>query len=207
VNSRTHWDHVYRTKSGDEVSWYRPQLERSLAVIEAVAPDRAAAIFDVGGGDSTLVDDLVGRGYRDLTFLDIAPAGIAVARARLGAAADRVTWLQADIVAADLPERRFDLWHDRAVFHFLTDPAQRAAYVRQVLHAVRPVGHVVVATFGPAGPDQCSGLPVMHYDAPSLHREFGGGFRLVDSATELHRTPRGATQQFTYCFCRVAAAT
>lgn len=207
MNSRTHWDHVYRTKSGDEVSWYRPHLERSLAFIESVAPDRAAAIIDVGGGESTLVDDLVARGYRDLTVLDIAPAAIAVARARLGAAADRVTWLQAGIVAADLPERRFDLWHDRAVFHFLTDPAQRAAYVRQVLHAVRPGGHVVVATFGPAGPDQCSGLPVMHYDAPSLHREFGGGFRLVDSATELHRTPRGATQQFTYCFCRVAAAT
>lgn len=207
MNSRTHWDHVYRTKSGDKVSWYRPHLERSLAFIESVAPDRAAAIIDVGGGESTLVDDLVARGYRDLTVLDIAPAAIAVARARLGAAADRVTWLQADIVAADLPERRFDLWHDRAVFHFLTDPAQRAAYVRQVLRAVRPGGHVVVATFGPAGPDQCSGLPVMHYDAPSLHREFGGGFRLVDSATELHRTPRGATQQFTYCFCRVAAAT
>jgi SAM-dependent methyltransferase len=203
VNPRTHWDRVYRTKAADEVSWYRAHLERSLAFIEAATPDRDAAIIDVGGGESTLVDDLVARGYRNLTVLDIAPAAIAVAKARLGARANQVTWLAADILAADLPAQRFDVWHDRAVFHFLTDSAQRAAYVRQVLHAVRPGGHVIVAAFGPEGPEQCSGLPVMHYDASSLHGEFGAGFRLVDSATELHRTPRGATQQFTYCFCRV----
>jgi SAM-dependent methyltransferase len=206
VDALAHWDDVYRTKAADEVSWYRPHLERSLAFIESVAPDRNAAIIDVGGGESTLVDDLVAKGYRDLTVLDIAPTAIAVAKARLGATADRIAWLQADIVTAALPARRYAVWHDRAVFHFLTDPALREAYVRQVLHAVRPGGHVIVATFGPEGPEKCSGLPVMHYDAPSLHGEFGGGFRLVDSATELHHTPHGVTQQFTYCYCRVESA-
>jgi SAM-dependent methyltransferase len=203
MDSRTHWDRVYRTKAADEVSWYRPHLDRSLGFIEAVAPDRGAAIIDVGGGESTLVDDLVSRGYRDVTVLDIAPAAIAGARARLGALSDRVHWLRDDITTVDLPSRRFDVWHDRAVFHFLTEADLRAAYVRQVLRAVKPGGHVVVAAFGPEGPEKCSGLTVMHYDAPGLHREFGGAFRLVDSATELHRTPAGATQQFTYCFCRV----
>ena len=206
MDPRQHWDAVYRKKAADEVSWYQPHLERSLAFIEAVAPDRDAAIIDIGGGESTVVDDLVARGYRDVTVLDIAPSAIAGAKARLGPAALRVHWLHADITAVDLPARRYDFWHDRAVFHFLTDPGQRATYVRQTLRAVRPGGHVVVATFGPEGPEKCSGLPVMHYDAAALHDEFGGGFRLIDSAVELHRTPAGATQQFTYCFCRVDSA-
>jgi SAM-dependent methyltransferase len=188
------------------VSWYRSHLERSLAFIDEVAPDRDAAIVDVGGGESTLVDDLLARGYRDVTVLDIAASAIERARKRLGEAAARVRWLEADITTAELPAHRFDVWHDRAVFHFLTDPAQRAAYVRQVLRAVRPGGHVVVATFGPEGPEKCSGLPVQRYDAPALHGEFGAAFRMIDSAVELHLTPAGATQQFTWCFCRIEAA-
>ncbi len=203
MSTRAHWDHVYRTKPADQVSWYRPHLERSLAFIEAVAPDAAAAIIDVGGGESTLVDDLVARGYRDVTVLDVAPSAIAAAKARLGAAAARVQWLVADITTVELPLQRYDLWHDRAVFHFLTRPEDRAAYVRQALRAVRPGGYVVVATFGPQGPEKCSGLPVVRYDADRLHDEFGPAFRLADSAVELHRTPAGAVQQFTYCFCRI----
>ena len=203
MSSRSHWDAVYRTKPADQVSWYRPHLERSLAFIERVAPDRTAAIIDVGGGESTLVDDLVARGYADVTVLDIAPTAIAGAKVRLGAAAERVHWLAADITTAELPAARYDVWHDRAVFHFLTRHEDRAAYVRRALRAVRPHGYVVVATFGPEGPEKCSGLPVVRYDADRLHDEFGAAFRLVDSTVELHRTPAGATQQFTYCFCRV----
>jgi 2-polyprenyl-3-methyl-5-hydroxy-6-metoxy-1,4-benzoquinol methylase len=203
TDARSHWDSVYRTKAADEVSWYRRHLERSLAFIEAAAPDRAAAIIDVGGGESTLVDDLLARGYRDVTVLDVAPSAIAGAKARLGADARHVHWLVADITEVELPAQRYDVWHDRAVFHFLTRPEDRAAYGRQALRAVRPRGHVVVATFGPEGPQKCSGLPVVRYDANHLHEEFGAAFRLIDSATELHRTPAGVIQQFTYCFCRI----
>jgi SAM-dependent methyltransferase len=207
VGSRTHWDAVYTAKAADQVSWYRAHLERSLIFIESIAPDRGAAIIDVGGGESTLVDDLLARGYTDVTVLDIAPSAIAGARARLGAAAARVHWREADITTVELPAQRYDVWHDRAVFHFLTRAEDRAAYVRQTLRAVRPQGYVLVATFGPEGPDKCSGLPVVRYDADHLHGEFGGAFRLVDSAVELHRTPAGAVQQFTYCFCRVGGGT
>lgn len=206
MDDRQHWDSVYRTKAADQVSWYRSHLERSLEFIERVAPDRHTPIVDVGGSESTLVDDLLARGYRDVTVLDIAASAIEHSKARIGAAAAGVHWLEADITAVELPERRFGVWHDRAVFHFLTDAAQRAAYVRQVVRAVRPGGHVVVATFGPQGPEKCSGLPVLRYDATALHDEFGAAFRVVDSAVELHTTPAGATQQFTWCFCRVEAA-
>ena len=198
-----HWDTVYRTKAVDAVSWYRPHLERSLALIERVAPDRAAAVIDVGGGESTLVDDLVAGGYRDVTVLDISGAAIDFARGRLGERGANVTWITSDVTRAVLPPRRYDVWHDRAVFHFLTDPERRAAYVRQVAASVRPGGHVIVATFGPEGPTKCSGLDVVRYDADALHGEFGGKFRLVQSDTEVHTTPAGAAQQFLYCLCRV----
>lgn len=206
MHSAEHWEKVYATKRPDEVSWYRAHLDVSLRLIEEAAPDRGARILDVGGGESTLVDDLVARGCRDVTVLDVAPLAIAAAKARLGAAAERVHWLVADITAVELPPQRYDLWHDRAVFHFLTRPEDRAAYVRQALRAVRAGGYVVVATFGPQGPEKCSGLPVVRYDADRLHDEFGPAFRLADSAVELHRTPAGAIQQFTYCFCRVDQA-
>jgi 2-polyprenyl-3-methyl-5-hydroxy-6-metoxy-1,4-benzoquinol methylase len=200
---RSHWDAVYRAKAADTVSWYRPHLERSLALIQRVAPERSAAIIDVGGGESTLVDDLLAKGYGDITVLDISPTAIEVARKRLGARGAGVHWLTADVTRAMLAPRRYDVWHDRAVFHFLTDRAQRAAYVRQVAAAVKPGGHVIVATFGPEGPTKCSGLDVVRYDAGSLHGEFGGHFRLVESRTEMHQTPAGAPQQFLYCLCRV----
>ncbi|HEY6862616.1 MAG TPA: class I SAM-dependent methyltransferase [Burkholderiales bacterium] len=200
---RNHWDTVYRTKAAETVSWYRAHLERSLALIERVAPVRSAAIIDVGGGESTLVDDLLGKGYRDVTVLDISAAAVDFSRKRLGARAEAVAWITADVTRAALHPRRYDVWHDRAVFHFLTDPAQRAAYVRQVASSVKPGGHVIVATFGPEGPEKCSGLDVVRYDADALHGQFGAQFKLVESDTEVHRTPAGATQQFLYCLCRV----
>ncbi len=184
------------------MSWYRPHLDRSLELIEAASPDHAASIIDVGGGESTLVDDLLDRGYQNLTILDVSQTALNVTRARLGENGAAVHWICADVTGADLPTHSFDIWHDRAVFHFLTAAEQRIAYVQLVARAVRPGGHVIVSTFGPEGPMKCSGLDVARYDADSLHGEFGEGFRLIESSKELHRTPFGTTQQFLYCYCR-----
>lgn len=203
MDRKAHWEKVYGTKAPDAVSWYRPHLETSLALVERAAPERGAAIIDVGGGASTLVDDLLERGYRNLTVLDISQKAIDAARKRLGAAAEGVRWVAGDVTEAALPAQAYDLWHDRAVFHFLTASEQRAAYVRQVLHAVKRGGHVFISTFGPEGPVKCSGLDVMRYDAEVLHAEFGARFRLVESSKEIHRTPFGTTQQFLSCYCRV----
>ncbi len=196
-----HWDKVYGTKAPHQVSWFRPHLETSLALIErATRGDRSSSIIDVGGGASTLVEDLIERGYQKVTVLDISQAALDVAQKRLGDAARSVQWLQADVVQASVPACSFDAWHDRAVFHFLTTPQQRLAYVQKVTSAVRPGGHIIVSTFGPDGPTRCSGLDAMRYDAESLHGEFGARFRLVESSKELHNTPSGTSQQFLYCY-------
>ncbi|WP_347262000.1 class I SAM-dependent methyltransferase [Rudaea sp.] len=204
MDPRSHWEKVYGTKRPDQVSWYRPHLELSLALIEEAAPNRDANIIDVGGGESTLVDDLIAGGYRHVSVLDLSSTALAVARARLGQDAERVEWLAGDVTTSPLPKGRYDVWHDRAVFHFLTRAADRVAYVKQVAHAVKRGGHVVVATFGPEGPTKCSGLDVVRYDADALHDEFGVNFHLVKSLSEQHRTPAGHFQQFTYCYCKVA---
>jgi 2-polyprenyl-3-methyl-5-hydroxy-6-metoxy-1,4-benzoquinol methylase len=201
MDTQSHWERVYDTKAPTEVSWFKPHLDTSLSLIERVAGDRSTSIIDVGGGQSTLVDDLIARGYSNVTVLDIARTAIEHAKQRLGSASDRVKWLIADITQTDLPARSYDVWHDRAVFHFLTEPEQRRAYVRQVAGAIKPGGHVIVGTFGPEGPNKCSGLDVMRYDADSLHGEFGSHFRLIESSRELHKTPFGSTQQFLYCYC------
>lgn len=203
MDAQNHWEKIYTEKAPTAVSWYRRHLETSLELIERVALDRSSSIIDVGGGESTLVDDLLARGYEDITVLDISRTAIDANRKRLGDASDRVHWLVADITHGDLPPSRYDVWHDRAVFHFLTAPADRLAYVGQVARAVKNGGHVIVSTFGPEGPTKCSGLEVVRYDAESLHREFGVHFRLLGSSKELHHTPFGTTQQFLYCYCRV----
>jgi SAM-dependent methyltransferase len=203
VDTKTHWDKVYTTKAPDAVSWYRAHLETSLALIERAVDARSASIIDVGGGESTLVDDLLLRGYKNVTVLDVSQGAIDLTKGRLGAAAEQVRWLVADITKIELELGAYDLWHDRAVFHFLTDREQRTAYVRQVARSVKPGGHIIVSTFGPEGPTKCSGLEVMRYDAESLHREFGARFRLIESSKEVHHTPFGTTQQFLYCYCRI----
>lgn len=203
MDARAHWEKVYQTKAPDAVSWYRAHLEKSLALIERAAATPSDSIIDIGGGESTLVDDLLLRGYKNLTVVDISQTAIDTTKRRLGAAAEQVHWLAGDIFEIELEARAYDLWHDRAVFHFLTTPEQRAAYVRQVIRAVKPGGHVIVSTFGPEGPTKCSGLEVMRYDAESLHGEFGARFRLAESSKELHQTPQGVTQQFLYCYCRL----
>jgi 2-polyprenyl-3-methyl-5-hydroxy-6-metoxy-1,4-benzoquinol methylase len=200
MDTQAHWERVYATKAPTEVSWFRPHLETSLSLIERIAGDLSVSIIDVGGGECTLVDDLIGRGYRNVTVLDISRTAIEHTQKRLDSASQRVTWLVADITEVGLPAHSYDVWHDRAVFHFLTDPAQRLAYVRQVSSAVKPGGHVIVGAFGPEGPSKCSGLDVVRYDAGSLHAEFGARFRLMESFKELHSTPFGTTQQFLYCY-------
>jgi SAM-dependent methyltransferase len=203
MNTSVHWEHVYATKKPDQVSWYRPHLDVSLRLIAAAASEQPARIIDVGGGESTLVDDLLERGYGDVAVLDLSATAIEVAQRRLGSKAEAVQWLHGDVTTFPLPRNGYDIWHDRAVFHFLTKAGERAAYVRQVGHCVRRGGHVVVATFGPAGPTQCSGLDVVRYDADSLHAEFGARFELVDHVEEAHQTPWGSIQQFVYCYCHV----
>jgi 2-polyprenyl-3-methyl-5-hydroxy-6-metoxy-1,4-benzoquinol methylase len=203
MDARTHWEKVYTSKAPDQVSWYRAHLETSLALIEESARSRDDSIIDVGGGESTLVDDLLARGFQNITILDVSQVAMDVTRKRLGQVADRVHWLLADITQTELEPKAYNVWHDRAVFHFLTAPQQRVAYVRQVARSVKPGGYVIVGTFGPDGPTSCSGLDVVRYDAESLHDQFGSGFQLIDSSKELHNTPFGTTQQFLYCYCRV----
>lgn len=198
---KNHWEQVYRTKNPQAVSWFQPEAAVSLRLIRA-ATDNRAAVIDVGGGASTLVDGLLDAGYRDLTVLDLSGAALTAARARLGPRAAGVHWLEADVLPAPLPAQAYDVWHDRAVFHFLTAAEDRAAYVRQVLHAVRPGGHVIVASFAEDGPRQCSGLPVMRYAPGELHAQFGAPFELLHHEREAHQTPGGTVQQFVYCFCR-----
>ena len=199
MDSKAHWEAIYRTKRPDQVSWFQPEATMSLALIRRIAPDPTVAIIDVGGGASRLIDGLLAAGYRELCVLDLSPTALAEARRRVGPAGAAVTWLEADVLEATLPPAAFDVWHDRAVFHFLIEAADRARYAAQARRAVRPGGHVLVAAFADDGPTQCSGLPVARYTASALHEAFGAGFRLVDSAREEHVTPSGATQAFMYC--------
>jgi 2-polyprenyl-3-methyl-5-hydroxy-6-metoxy-1,4-benzoquinol methylase len=203
MDVQTHWEKIYAEKAPKAVSWSRPHLETSLALIEQTASGRSASVIDVGGGESTLVDDLLARKYENITVLDISQTAIDANRKRLGRTAERVHWLVADIIQVELESSAYDVWHDRAVFHFLTAAADRIAYIHRVANAVKRGGNVIVSTFGPEGPTRCSGLDVVRYDADSLHREFGVHFRMLGSSTELHRTPFGTIQQFLYCYCRV----
>jgi 2-polyprenyl-3-methyl-5-hydroxy-6-metoxy-1,4-benzoquinol methylase len=198
-----HWDSVYAEKAADRVSWYRPHLDRSLRFLDAAKIAQTAAIIDVGGGASTFVDDLINRGYSNVTVLDLSRTALETASARLGDRASAVKWICADVTQADLPEDTYDFWHDRAVFHFLTDPRARSNYVDAVRKAVRPGGHIVIATFGPHGPEKCSGLEVMRFTPDALHGEFGDDFTKIADAAEIHNTPWGAEQEFVYCYCRL----
>jgi len=201
--TKSHWDQVYGTKAPDAVSWYAPHLDESLDYIRRTRVAADASIIDVGGGEATLVDDLLDAGYRNVAVLDISEKALGVCRARLAEKARHVTWLAADVLEQEFPPRSIDVWHDRAVFHFLTESEQRRRYVEQVLKALKPGGYAIVGTFGPRGPTQCSGLPVARYSSDELHDEFGSPFHLLDHSTTLHTTPWGSTQQFVYCYCRL----
>jgi SAM-dependent methyltransferase len=203
MDIKTHWEKVYKAKVPEAVSWYRPHLETSIALIKRSGAEPASSIIDVEAGESTLADDLLPLGYENITALDISQIAVDVCKKCLGATANRIRWLVADVTAADLRLGVYDVWHDRAVFHFLTTAEQRIAHVRNVARSVRRGGHVIIGTFGPDGPSRCSGLDVVRYNAGSLHHEFGKSFRLVESSEELHQTPFGTTQQFLYCYCQI----
>ena len=202
MDPKSHWETIYRTKDVHEVSWFQPEARRSLDLIMRVCPDRSAPIIDVGAGASVLVDNLLAAGYQDLSVLDLSEAALGISRDSLGTDSAKVKWIRADVLRAQFDERAYAVWHDRAVFHFLTDATDRQAYVEQVRRAVSPGGHVLVATFAEDGPEYCSGLPVVRYSAEGLHSEFGTDFQLVRSEHEDHRTPGGAEQSFLYCLCR-----
>lgn len=202
MQTKDHWEKVYSTKATNAVSWFQEHANLSLDLIKGTGIDDKAAIIDVGGGASTLVDDLLANGFTDLSVLDLSAAALNAARKRLDSQASAVQWIEADITKAVLPANRFDVWHDRAVFHFLVTPEERAAYVQTVFRSVKSGGHVIVATFAEDGPSQCSGLPVMRYRADELHAEFGESFSLASQQKETHHTPFGALQQFVYCYCR-----
>jgi 2-polyprenyl-3-methyl-5-hydroxy-6-metoxy-1,4-benzoquinol methylase len=202
MDARSHWEQVHATKDPEQVSWFRPHLERSLEMIERAAPDRRASIVDVGAGQSTLVDDLLGLGYANITVLEISQTALDALKERVGQAGRAVRWICGDVRETVLPEASFDLWHDRAVFHFLTEAGQRRAYVERVMSALKPGGSLMVSTFGPSGPERCSGLATMRYDAATLGSEFGDRFRLVESSLDRHETPSGAVQPFLSCWYR-----
>lgn len=205
MNRSAHWEQVYRTRRTDEVSWFQSQPARSLRFIQQVNPPPGGPVIDLGGGASSLVDALLDAGYHDVTVLDIASTALAHARARLGERSARVRWIEGDVLDADLPAAGFAVWHDRAVFHFLTTADDQARYVARVRHALRPGGHVVIATFAEDGPTRCSGLEVSRYSAPELLEVFGDAFTLITSEREEHRTPSGAIQRFTWCVLRLQA--
>lgn len=203
MDPKSHWEQIYRTKGPDQMSWFEPEARHSLALVERVAPARDAAIIDVGAGAATFVDGLLDLGYHRITVLDLSAAALAQAQHRLGDRAHAIDWREADIRTAPLAAGAFDVWHDRAVFHFLTESADRQAYVGQVRRALRPGGFALVATFAADGPTRCSGLDVARYSPDSLHAEFGSDFRLLTSQQHTHVTPWGTSQAFTYCLCQL----
>lgn len=206
MRAKEHWEQVYASRAANAVSWYQAHADRSLGLIRTTGVSRNASIIDVGGGASTLAEDLLAEGYTDLTVLDISAAAIATAKARLGERALEVRWIEADITTINLPRHCIDVWHDRAVFHFLTGSEDRMTYICAILHAVRPGGHVIIATFAEDGPKKCSGLPVVRYSPEALHAELGGAFTLLRCEREGHITPAGAVQRFLYCHLRKSAA-
>jgi ubiquinone/menaquinone biosynthesis C-methylase UbiE len=205
MNRKTHWENIYQTKEVNEVSWYREHLENSLRLIMQTGIGRNAAVIDIGGGSSTLVDDLLSRGFTNVSVLDISGQALETSRKRLGAKAQLIEWIEADITQVSLPENHYDVWHDRAVFHFLTDENDRREYIKAVKRSLKTGGHVIVASFGLNGPKKCSGLDVVQYSTDSMHAEFGKSFELVESLSETHQTPFGTTQEFIYCYCRLTA--
>ena len=197
---KTHWEQVYRDKSPLEVSWYQAAPTLSYELIQASGIDHAAPLIDIGGGASTLVDHLLDDGYSAVSVLDISAQALAHAQRRLGERAQRVCWIEADITRFE-PAQSYRLWHDRAVFHFLTDPIDRASYRSVLERALVPGGQLIIGTFAPGGPERCSGLPIAQYDAALMQAELVGGFTLLETRSELHRTPAGKDQLFNYFRC------
>ena len=199
MSDKTHWNRVYTDRPDDELSWFERHPARSLSLIESWGAGHDAALIDIGGGASGLTATLLQQGYSDLWLLDISATALAAVRRRLGADAARIHWVESDVKHAELPDAYFDVWHDRAVFHFFVEPAERRAYVDKALRAVKPGGRLIMATFAEDGPERCSNLPVARYDADSLAAQFGDACDMLYTEKAAHRTPAGKVQQFRYC--------
>lgn len=204
TDRRTHWDTVYANKEEAEVSWFQATPTPSLELLELVNAGSADAIVDVGGGASRLVDSLLAKGFRHLTVLDLSAAALAAARARLGQGGSKVTWIAADATQWE-PPQLYDIWHDRAAFHFLTDGDKQRAYIERLKRGLRVGGHFIIGTFAPDGPERCSGLPVARHSPETLSRLLGPAFVLIDSRRHDHATPGGAVQRFQFATFRRTA--
>jgi 2-polyprenyl-3-methyl-5-hydroxy-6-metoxy-1,4-benzoquinol methylase len=202
TESKTHWDKVYATKAVDAVSWFQTHAADSLRFLQKTGVDLTAAIIDIGGGASTFVDSLLAQGYKNVSVLDIAEQALLATKTRLGARAGAVNWLVADITKAKFEAHSVDVWHDRAVFHFLTSAEDRKAYIKNMLNALKPNGHAIIATFAEDGPLKCSGLEIVRYSASGLQAELGASFALIVSEKVSHLTPNNTAQQFNYCYLR-----
>lgn len=197
ANRRQHWNEVYAKKSPESLTWFQPRPETSLTLIRNAGLAREARLIDVGGGTSPFTAFLLEEGFQHLSVLDVSDRALELAKARLGSRASGINWYEADLIHFE-PPHRWDFWHDRAVFHFLTEEEDRRAYCRVMDNSVEPGGHVVIATFALDGPTRCSGLEVVRYSPESLHSEMGGEYELRGSIEEAHRTPTGSTQNFVY---------
>lgn len=209
INRRQHWDAVHKGRCPDELSWYTLNPAGSLAMIDRLAPPISAAILDIGGGVSHLADEMLVRGHTDVSVLDISADALAVSRQRIMAdrrnegAGKRVRWIDTDVLSWK-PSRHYDVWHDRALFHFLNEPADRARYRDVLRRALAPAGHAIIGTFAPGGPEACSGLPVARYDVEALTDEFRDTLTVVDHGADEHLTPAGARQPFTWIIGELA---
>ena len=201
ASRQAHWENVYTTKGENEVSWFQQSPAPSLDLIVQAGATRESAIIDIGGGSSRLVDNLVEQGFEDVTVLDLSAAALAAAKHRLGASAEQVNWIVADATTWE-PARIYDIWHDRAAFHFLTDASDRDAYIAHLGRGLRIGGHAIIATFAPDGPEKCSGLPVARYDSASLGQTLGAAFWLVHTERHEHATPWGSGQAFQFSVFR-----
>ena len=202
MNHNKHWEQTYSSNQTEALGWYTPHLQTSLSWIQELGLDANAPIIDVGGGTSTLVDDLLEAGQRSITVLDISDKALSLARARLGEKAKLVKWLEGNITSLDLPAQYYELWHDRAVFHFLTEPEQQEKYRERLLNALKPGGHLIIGTFTTEAPPKCSGLPVQRYNQEQLENTLGGEFELMRHNKALHITPGGVEQMYLYCHFR-----
>lgn len=200
-NKTQHWNEVYEQKQITEVSWYEPMPETSLSFITECKLEKDAAIIDVGGGDSFLAEFLVAQGFSDITVLDISEKAIERAKERLGEKAEEIKWIVAD-ASEFTPEKKYDLWHDRAAFHFLTEEGQVQNYLKNVSEAVKPGGYVIIGCFSEEGPKTCSGLEIKQYSIDKLQQLFAGSFSTMSCKNVEHHTPSGATQDFTFCSFR-----
>lgn len=199
MSTKQHWQQVYSTKSTDQVGWYAPHLTTSIKWITDLDLDPDDPVIDVGGGASTLADDLLDKGYRKVSVLDLSDSAISVVKKRLGTRASQISWLLGDVTEVDLPASHFELWHDRAVFHFLVEPGQQMKYRDKLLRALKPGARFIIGVFELEAPPQCSGLPVERYSVEKLSAIFGAEFNLERHQKEMHKTPSGVEQQYLYC--------